>query len=1012
MTATWRRKENRNRENSHTRPQMFAVKREAPRGAWRAFLRILLTALLPASLAVVLAFLSFSVLAQTPSPAQVAIAPEPNAQALEIDRGAVGLWQLLRKLHTRASLIAVVAHPDDEDGGMLAYQTRGQGARGILLTLNRGEGGQNVMNDEFWDALGLDRTMELLAADRYYGANQYFGTEIDYGFSKTKEEALEKWTHERVLSDAVRVVRITRPLVVTSTFIGGPSDGHGHHQVSGEVAQEVFKAAGDPNAFPEQIKEGLRPWTPLKVYARVPTNAVRPQGIFDYASGQWAPARFQDYVNNTWIEGLPAINVRVQEGTYDSLLGASYIQISRQGLGFQKSQNDGPFIPEAGPASVPYHRFGSNVQSGDQEQSFFDGIDVSLMGIADLVNDGHATFLRQALTAINAQVEQAMSQFSADHLEKIAPVLADGLKSTTALIDQVSASNLSDQAKYDVVHELRVKQAQFNDALALALGISLDASIAPPPAGSASGPAGPFGEGGGSGPAASFQFAIPGQTFYVRAHAANSGSESIELTKFWLEGPDGELQGGANTDDWKVQVDGKTQAGQLAAAAVADQRFSVTVPENAPPTAPYFTRPNIEQPYYDLIDARYRNLPFAPYPLSAWAEFTYDGATVRVVQIVQTVTRQTGLGTVKNPLMVTPAISVAISPHAGIVPLGQKDFTLTATITSEVKGPAQGTVKLQLPEGWRATPASAPFATALEGETQSVQFRIEPIGLAAKEYNVTAVATYNGKDYKAGFVTTGYTGLRPYNLYSPAEYRASGVNVKMAGALNVGYIEGTGDDVPSTFDDLGVHVRFLAAQDVATSDLKKYDVIVIGVRAYSVKPELAMNNARLLDYVKSGGVLVVEYQAGGQYRSGYGPYPFTLGSQIVVDENSAVQVLNPKDPVLSWPNQITADDFKGWYEERGHGFMDQWDDHYDAPFEMHDPGQAPQKGGLLFAQYGKGAYVYLAFALYRQLPEGVPGSYRLMANLLSLPKNPALTAKSKPAVAKPAPKPAGAVAQH
>ena len=1014
MTAIRPREENRRRKSDQTPRQ--------PHGLSRGLPHILLRALLFASLAAVPALVGLRVVAQTPSPAQVSIAPAPDAQALEIDRGAAGLWQLLLKLHTRASLIHIVAHPDDEDGGMLTYESRGAGARVALMTLNRGEGGQNVMNDEYWDAMGLDRTMELLAADRYYGANQYWGTEIDYGFSKTKEEALEKWTHERVLSDAVRVVRMTRPLVVTSVFVGGPSDGHGHHEVAGEVAQEVFKAAGDPNAFPEQIKEGLRPWNPLKVYARVPTNAVRPQGIFDYANDQWTPARFQDYVNNTWIEGLPAINVRVPEGTYDPLLGASYSQISREGLGYQKTQIGGPVIPEAGPTSVPYHRFGSSVQSSDDEQTFFDGIDVSLMGIADLAKDGDAAFLRPALAAINAQVEQAMSQFSADHPEKIAPTLAEGLKATTALIDQVSASNLSDQSKYDVLHELRVKQAQFNDALALALGFALDATIAPPPAGSGGGPSGMGGgsEGGGYGPAASFQFAIPGQNFYVRVHAADQGPESIELKRVWLESAQDEVRNEAQdnqpsaapSDDWKLEVDGKTQGGTLAGASAVDQRFSATVPADAAPTAPYFTRPNIEQPYYDLADARYRNLSFAPYPLSAWAEFTYDGATVRIAQLVDTVSRQTGLGVVKDPLMVAPAISVAISPSAGIVPLGQKQFTLTATIKSEVKGAAQGTVKLELPEGWVATPLSAPFATTLEGETQSVEFRIEPAGLAEKNYQITAVATYDGTDYKTGFVTTGYPGLRPYNLYSPAEYRTTGVNVKMAGGLNVAYIEGTGDDVPGALEALGVHAHFLNAQDIAATDLKKYDVIVVGERAYSVRPELATNNTRLLDYVKNGGVLVVQYQAGGQYRSDYGPYPFTLGSQIVVDEDSAVQVLNPQDPALSWPNQITADDFKGWYEERGHGFMDQRDAHYDAPFEMHDAGQAPQKGGLLFARYGRGAFVYLAFALYRQLPEGVPGSYRLMANLLSLAKNPQLAAKAKSAVPKPASGTPGAATQR
>jgi LmbE family N-acetylglucosaminyl deacetylase len=169
---------------------------------------------------------------------------------LPVNKGALALEQSLIKLRTRASLMMIVAHPDDEDGGMLTYESRGIGARVAMLTLTRGEGGQNLMSGDFDDALGLVRTQELLAADRYMGVDQMFGTEADFGFSKTKEESFAKWTHERVLYDAVRAVRLYRPLVVTSVFVGGPTDGHGQHQVSGEMAQEMFEAAGDPKVFP------------------------------------------------------------------------------------------------------------------------------------------------------------------------------------------------------------------------------------------------------------------------------------------------------------------------------------------------------------------------------------------------------------------------------------------------------------------------------------------------------------------------------------------------------------------------------------------------------------------------------------------------------------------------------------------------------------------------------------------------------------------------------------------
>src|SRR5450755_507514 len=172
--------------------------------------------------------------------------PALNATEIEANRGAAAVWQSLKKLHTRASLIMITAHPDDEDGATLAYESRSVGARVALLTLNRGEGGANVMSPDYWDALGLVRTEELLAAGQYYGVDQYWTRVCDYGFSKTMEEALTKWTRERVLGDVVRVVRMTRPLAITSVFIGGPSDGHGNHQVAGLMAKEVFDAAGDP----------------------------------------------------------------------------------------------------------------------------------------------------------------------------------------------------------------------------------------------------------------------------------------------------------------------------------------------------------------------------------------------------------------------------------------------------------------------------------------------------------------------------------------------------------------------------------------------------------------------------------------------------------------------------------------------------------------------------------------------------------------------------------------------
>src|ERR1700722_19192181 len=292
-----------------------------------------------------------------------------DAQAIPENRGAAALSVALQQLHTRASMLMVTAHPDDEDGATLAYASRTLGAQVSLLTLNRGEGGANEMSADLWDLLGLVRTEELLQADRYYCATQYFTVAADYGFSKALDEAIQKWGDGRVFADVVRVVRLTRPLIVTSVFVGGPSDGHGNHAAAGMWAQKVFLAAGDPKVFPDQIKDGLRPWNPLKEYALVPFSLeegyVSSKGLYDYANHRWDPAGVQNYISGKFEPGAVSATVEVPVGTYSVVNGLSDQQISRTGLGWQKSQNGGSEIPAAGPAESAYHRFGSRIPAAD-----------------------------------------------------------------------------------------------------------------------------------------------------------------------------------------------------------------------------------------------------------------------------------------------------------------------------------------------------------------------------------------------------------------------------------------------------------------------------------------------------------------------------------------------------------------------------------------------------------------------------------------------------------------------
>ena len=924
--------------------------------------------------------------------------PRVDAFAVPPDRGAAGMSKLLRELQTRASIMLFTAHPDDEDGGMLTYESRGQGARVALTTLNRGEGGQNVMAPDFYDALGIVRTQELLIADRYMGVDQFFTSVIDYGFSKTREEALEKWHHDRVLADSVRIVRMFRPLVVASVFVGGATDGHGNHQVAGQMAQEVFKAAGDPNMFPDQIREGLRPWSPLKVYARVPNFQVTNEGMYDYAIDKFVPVKFNDYVTGGTYTTRPSVTLEISEGLPAPAAGLTFLQIAREGLGYQKTQNGGGAIPMPSPQNVSYHRYGSRVQSGEKENGFFDGIDVSLNGIAALAS-GDSGFLRTGLAAISKSAADAMKQYQVERPSAIAPVLAEGLKSTRALIAQVQSSSLAEPGKGDVLFELNVKEQQFQKALGASLEISFESVVANPetagggrgrgrapstgPTGSQSSADAAFAAAragfGGRGGGPTFTIASPEQSFDVETQIYNQSPEAVQVAGIDVIPSDGK--------NWNPHAIGNAVT-EIAAGKEAVSRFGVTVPADAAVTRPYYSRPDEEQPYYNIQDKRYLGLPTSPYPLAARARLSYRGVPFEVSEYVQTNERVNGFGTLQNPLLVAPAISVWVSPPGGAVPMSMKSFPFMATVHSNVKGPAQGTLRLKLPAGWKSNPTEAIFNFARDAEDQTIVFNVQPDVVKAQEYTITAVAEYKGKQYAEGYHQTGYAGLRPYPFYRPATYKAVGVEVKTAPSLTLGFLPGTGDDVPKALENLDQKVQILAASDITHGDLSHFDAIILGTRAYAVRTELKAANNRLMDYVKNGGVLIVQYQL-QDFDHNYGPYPFTLGQnpQKVVDEGSPVQILG-QNPAFGWPNKINEGDFKGWVEERGHGFMRSWDERYIPLVETHDPEQDPQKGGLLLARYGKGFYIYDAFALYRQLPSGVPGAYRLLANLVSLGKNP------------------------
>jgi LmbE family N-acetylglucosaminyl deacetylase len=857
------------------------------------------------------------------------------------NKGAAAAYGALLRLRSTATVLHTTAHPDDEDGALLAWLSRQQGVRTGLLTLNRGEGGANLIGPELYDALGILRTEELLAAGRYYGVDQIFTRVADFGFSKRLDETLEHWGREVVLGDVVHAIRMYRPDIIVSRFHGKQRDGHGNHQTAGLMSIEAFKAAADPNRFPEHLQEGLRPWQVKKLYLSV-------------------------------RESEPIATLKIDVGAYDPLVGKSYREIARDGLSHQRSQGAGQVRAAPGASLSGVMLADSAMPKVENEKSMFDGIDTTILGIAQLAG---ATNFSPELSEISKRVEAAISKFDALKPWVVASDLAAGTKATRALIEKVKALSPEVANQDHVLFLLGNKEQEFNDAMHKALGLVMEVLVDP--------------ERAAEGPASfvarreTFNVAIPGQRFALTISVTNRSPVKLERGKAGI----------ARTQGWEVTE--KTPAGDLPVNnSTWRAQFEAKVPDNAAYTRPHWSRANEWRDHiYQINTPQYLHLPFAPPELFGIFSYEVEGVRFSLSRPVQTVSIARPWGEQRRVLTIAPAINIAIAPRLGVVPIAAAPTSLTVavTVSNNVKGDAAGKVTLRLPDGWTATPAEHNFTFTHEGEARGFSFKVSlPRAATGVDYKIHAVAEYDGRAYTEGYRVIAHRDLEPRHLYRAATMDVRGIDVEVAPNLSVGYVMGVGDEVPQALEQIGVQVTMLGANDLASGHLDQFDAIIIGIRASAVRDDLKMYSKRLLDYAERGGNLIYQYQTQEFDAAPYGPYPYKLTARAeeVSEEDATVTILDPSNPVFHWPNKITEADFNGWVEERGSKWMTTWDERYKPLLESHDRQQPPQQGGLMYAQYGNGTFVYAAYAFYRQLPAGVQGGYRLFANLISLKKRP------------------------
>ena len=888
---------------------------------------------------------AFCLLPSAFCPLPTAHCPLPTAFSAQVrapyNEGAAGLGLLLRRLQTTASVMHTGAHPDDEDSALIARLARGDAARVAYLSLNRGEGGQNLIGPELFETLGVIRTEELLQARRLDGGDQLFGRTIDFGFTKTRAEAADKWGERDVLADMVRAIRKYRPLVIISRWSGTPRDGHGQHQLAGYITPLAFRVAADPSQFPRQISEGLRPWQARKLY-------VSGGRASDSAQGDQPP-------------------LRIETGRYDPLLGRSYYALAMEGRSQHKSQEQGA-LELRGTQTSSVRLLESKIKTDGQEQNIFDGLDISITGIAS-ITELKDDSIKDDLAAIEKAAARALKEYDPFAPQKIIAPLSEGLKRTRQARESLKRSSDNPHARMEADFLLAQKEREFTESLQHAAGLSVDVL-------------------------AESETVAPGESLNIAMRIFAPGNSLARVEQLRIQAP-------AN---WRVeQLTGPSTGGpssEAREAAASAASFRVTVPDNAPVTQPYWLREPRDGYLFSWPDDAPKSEPFAPALIHGEATVEIDGVPLTIVQPVQYRYADPVRGELRRNLNVVPALSVALNQSLIIAPVAPKATSrrITVRLVNNSQGAISGRLKLLLPnekllrQPWHTQPAEAPFVLKAKGERTSVVFNLTIPGRAFDgAYRITAlVTTADGKIFDRAQRTVAYPHIQTHRLYSGAETTIHILDLKVA-PVRVGYIMGSGDDVPEAIKQMGLQMTLLDENELSAGDLSRFDTIVAGIRASQTRPDFVSNNNRLLDFVRQGGTLIVQYQRPDYAERGLPPFPAKMQAQgtisRVVDENAPVTILQPQHPAFNYPNRITEADWRSWVQERNLYNFVTFDSQYVPLLESHDGGEPPQQGGEVYARLGQGHYVYTSYAWFRQLPAGVPGAYRLFANLLSLSKS-------------------------
>jgi LmbE family N-acetylglucosaminyl deacetylase len=855
------------------------------------------------------------------------------------DRGAAALDHLVHGLTVTPRVLVIAAHPDDEDTQLITWLSRGRHVETAYLSLTRGDGGQNLIGNELGEALGAIRTAELLAARRVDGGRQFFTRAYDFGFSKTAEETFTHWDREELLRDVVTVVRAFRPHVIVAIFSGTSRDGHGHHQVAGIVARDAYDVSADTVRFP--VEQYGPSWEAMKFYRG---------------------ARF------TGVQATLTFNV----GEFDPIAGRSYAEIAGESRSQHRSQGFG-VLQRRGVVMGAVARQASRVNEATpatNERSIFDGIDTSLARLDAGVTASQRAALREAqahadsahaaldfrrpdaLVPHLAAVARAVQAARAEWLPCVTPVgwrrREAAAKCTPAQLDADAAiEQMYERANAALLEATGVAIEATAERELLAFGDSMPGTIAVYNRGMRPVTVRAVTMNGYTVPLAAPVTILPDSAWRTTRTLVGL----VDTRPWWVGGRKGDMFA-----DRRSPSDGLSRV----SAVSSGLRRGVALRE----------------------DVRRES--------DAGLEVEVDGATVSsprqpfVYRFADPV-----LGEQNRPVGGAPAVSLSFDRGLEWMVAGKPvDKLLRLTVQSYSTRPRTYTLRVLAPAG--ITVDSVTRTVALEPlESREVFVRLRG-KLAEGRYEFGIVAEGEMGRYAEGFRTIEYPHINPIRLYRSSGVWLQAANVTVPAGLTVAYVQGVGDLSAAGLRQLGIPLTTVTPQELPLLDLTRFTTVIVGPRAYQASPDLRAYNRRLLDFVKDGGTMLVQYGQQEMTRPGLMPFPVGMGrsAQRVTLEDAPVTVLDAGAGPLAWPNRITDADWADWVQERSLYMPADIDPRYETPVEMHDPEEPPNRGAILTTRYGKGTYVYTTLSLFRQFPAGVPGSARLFVNLLSQGRNP------------------------